>query len=96
MHPSFLLVEFKLNSSYALRRAVPYSFPLPTHSQAIYKVPYILPSSVCSKPRVFTLFQKLPGWGGIIPKLERRSFGYSDLQEYPNALAANASNTPPR
>ena len=32
--------------------------------------PYILPSSVCSKSFCFTLFQKLPGWGAILPILE--------------------------
>ena len=28
-----------------------------------YKVPYILPSYVCPKSFVFTLFTKRPGWG---------------------------------
>ena len=32
-------------------------------------LPYILPSSVCRKPFVFTLFTKLPEWGDILPNL---------------------------
>src|SRR5579859_1846949 len=32
--------------------------------QPSYNLPYILPSSVSSNPFVFTLFKKLPGWGG--------------------------------
>ena len=40
--------------------------------QPIYKVPYILPSSVYSNSFVFKLFTKLPGWGGILPKSEQK------------------------
>src|SRR5215472_2376122 len=36
-----------------------------------YKVPYLLPSSVSSKPFVFTLFTKLPGCTPLLPELER-------------------------
>src|SRR5215831_8438913 len=43
------------------------------HLQPTYKVPYTLPSSVCPNPFVFTLFTKLPRWGGILPKSERPS-----------------------
>ena len=32
-------------------------------------LPYVLPSSVCRKPFVFTLFTKMPGVGGILPTL---------------------------
>ena len=34
-----------------------------------FQVPYTLPFSVCSKSRLFTLFEKLPGWGVFLPKL---------------------------
>ena len=39
------------------------SYPRNSAKSAAYNLPYILPSSVCSNPCVFTLFQKLPGWG---------------------------------
>ena len=47
--------------------------PLPPRKSAAYNLPYILPSSVCSKSRVFTLFTKLPGWGVSLPILVHHS-----------------------
>jgi activator of Hsp90 ATPase-like protein len=40
------------------------------HSPPFYKVPYILPSSVCSNSFVFTLFTKLPGCIHFLPNSE--------------------------
>ena len=45
------------------RAAVPNSPAPKIRSPRIYKVPYILPSSVYSNPFVFTLFTKTTGWG---------------------------------
>lgn len=40
-----------------------------TATRPSYSFPYILPSSVCSKPCFFILLQKRPGWGAILPIL---------------------------
>ena len=69
---SFLPQSRKLSLPYALIRENP-------RKSAAYNLPYILPSSVCSKSLVFTLFTKLPGCTQTIPKMERaasRVFAY--------------------
>jgi len=52
------------------RPAVPKIPPPEIHFLCLYKVPYILPSSVYSKPFLFTLFSKLPGCTSSLPILE--------------------------
>src|SRR5579859_7601821 len=49
-------------------------------------LPYILPSSVYSNSFVFTLFTKLPGWGCILPKLERLQCSTFKLSNVPTFL----------
>src|SRR5579859_6196181 len=72
------------------RQGVPKNLPLPLHPRPSYKVPYILPSSVSSKSCVFTLFKKLPGWGGI-----GRNFFKKNFNSFPfwrSALATRHSS----
>lgn len=53
-----------------VRQAVSYNSPLPVHSLRFYRVPYILPSFVCSNSFVFTLFTELPVCTYSLPKTE--------------------------
>ena len=41
--------------------------------QPSYNLPHILPSSVCPKPCVFTLFKETAGVGSVLPNLELTS-----------------------
>ena len=49
--------------------------------QGTSNLPYNLPSSVCSKSCVFTLFKKLPGCRGFLPILEPSpsAFSYANV-----------------
>src|SRR5215472_17485564 len=62
-----------------------FQFPLSSFQSWVYKVPYILPSSVYSNSFVFTLFTKLPGWGAILPKSEHAASRL--LRHFPFSLS---------
>ena len=74
-------VPYILPSGYPMRIVV-----LSEHRESkdliFYNLPYILQSSVCSNPFVFTLFTKLPGCTPFLPILERAAH----LEVTPSAI----------
>src|SRR5690242_18178858 len=77
-------ISFVFKSLRTLFRNGALSTPFPSITSALFPMqwgvgvhrhhgtsilPYILPSSVSSKSRVFTLLRKLPGWGVLLPIL---------------------------
>ena len=61
---------------------------------SISNLPYILPSSVCSKYCVFTLFTKLPGWGVFLPILVRPFVARLGLESKGPNAQSNRSSKP--